>query len=278
VSTIGRQAELARLFDSLVSQKRDDIEVLIVDQSEGQQVSDLIRDYKGTLTLRHIPCQRRGVSVGRNMGWDHAIGEIISFPDDDCWLPPGFLDEIDIRFIRDARLAGLTTNVKTLSRCDRTGGIVNRKNIFGRCIEFALFVRRELIGDLRYDEKLGVGAGTKWGADEGPDLMLRMIDRSLTIEYFPELYIFHPSPENLPLPKLIARTRAYAFGRGYLYRKHEFSKWQIARSLTRSTMGIMVACGTLDWRRALVRAVAVGSTLKAYREAKCDVDCLEKSS
>ena len=58
----------------------------------------------------------------------------------------------------------MTTRVETLSRCDPEAGPVNSQNVFQRAVEFTFFCRRERMGDLRYDELMGVGAGTLWGA------------------------------------------------------------------------------------------------------------------
>ena len=125
------------------------------------------------------------------------------------------------------------------------GGRVNRHNVLHVCVEFAVFFRCSPMGDLRYDERIGLNQGTPWPADEGPDLMLRMLDRGLSIEYFPELCIHHPDPLQLPPQKLWARTLGYSRSRGYLLRKHRYSLFTVAHTLIRSLGGavLMFCCG-----------------------------------
>ncbi|MDX1948202.1 MAG: glycosyltransferase family 2 protein, partial [Pirellulaceae bacterium] len=223
ISTVGRTEDLRRMLTSLEAQSVRDFEVLVVDQSDGDAIARVVREFSERLTIQRLPMTQRGLSRGRNLGWAHARGEILNFPDDDCTWPPDLLARVDA--ILDGRpdLTALTTRVETVSRCDVDGGPVNRRNLFGRAVEFTMFLRRDVVGDLRYDEQMGVGAGTPWGADEGPDLMLRMLARGLTIEYFPDICIYHPDPALQPAERLLSRTMSYSRGRGYLYRKHGYS-------------------------------------------------------
>ncbi len=69
---------------------------------------------------------------------------------------------------------------------------MNRFAIFGQCIEFGIFAVRSQLGALRFDENLGVGCPTPWGADEGPDLLLRLQARGVQSYYDPSFIIMHP--------------------------------------------------------------------------------------
>lgn len=244
ISTIGRAAELRQLLASLAAQSCRDFEVLVVDQSREEAIAGVVAEFAGQMEFRHLPMYERGASRGRNFGWAEAKGDILNFPDDDCTWPPELLERVVACFAARPELAGLVTRVETMGRMDTEGGPVTRQNIFGRCVEFAIFLRRTALGELRFDESMGVGAPTPWGADEGPDLLLRMLERGLSVEYVPELCIFHPDPRQQPPATLLRRTLAYSRGRGYLLRKHRYSLAAVAYALFRSLGGALVMLAT----------------------------------
>lgn len=234
VSTIGRDRELRQLLTSLVAQTCQDFEVIVVDQSQGPLIAAVIAEFRDRLSILHLPVKQRGAARGRNFGWSYARGAVLNFPDDDCTWPPDLLARVKARMSDHPELDALIARVNTMTSDQIEGGRVNRHNVLQLCVEFAAFFRRSRMGDLRFDEQMGPGSGTPWGADEGPDLMLRMLERGLTIEYEPQLCLCHPDPMALPPDKLLARALAYSGGRGYLLRKHRYPWFIVGRSLAQS--------------------------------------------
>ena len=49
-----------------------------------------------------------GLSRARNVGLKAVTGEIIAFPDDDCWYPDGLLQKVVAEFRDQTSLDGLT--------------------------------------------------------------------------------------------------------------------------------------------------------------------------
>ena len=89
---LNRVAELARLLDSLVAQEFKDFEVVFVDQNCDDRIVPVLARYQDVLEIKRVATPtRRGISAGRNDGWHQACGEIVVFPDDDCWYPRWFL-------------------------------------------------------------------------------------------------------------------------------------------------------------------------------------------
>src|SRR5262249_37052881 len=83
--TLGRRpAQLERLLDSLESQPFRSFEIILVDQNPQANLDQIVRSRAARLTLRHVRSDR-GLSLARNVGLRHATGDIIGFPDDDCW-------------------------------------------------------------------------------------------------------------------------------------------------------------------------------------------------
>jgi glycosyltransferase involved in cell wall biosynthesis len=244
VPTIGRPADLQRFIDHLHLQAGKgvdlrEVELLVVDQSGQLETGELLAEQQAPFRIQHLPMAGRGASRARNYGWSFARGEIITFPDDDCHYPPGFLSGVWQQFA-DGQFAAISTSVEHMSRPDTPGGPITRANVLDCCLEAGLFARRERLDDLRYDESMGVGCDSPWNSDEGPDLLLRMLGRGLRIQYCPELQIHHPNPLQTADEKLQERNFKYSRGRGYLLRKHRFSRSQIAKTMIRSLGGCVL--------------------------------------
>jgi hypothetical protein len=128
---------------------------------------------------------------------------------------------------------------------------VNRSNLLRRFVDFTFFARREQFSGLSFDEAIGAGAGTPWGADEGPDLVLRMLARGCRMWYFPEIHILHPSPLAVLDENLLGRSYAYSCARGRLFRTHRYPWYVVANSLGRSLAGCCLNLARLraGWAR-----------------------------
>ena len=198
VCTYGRSRELSELFASVVRQNRTDIELIVVDQNADDRLADIVSKFAGSFPLKHIRNAGRGASLARNVGINHASGELIGFPDDDCRYLDHYLDAVDQVFIEDLTIgciSGFPTKSLDTQLDDywQDGRMdLRTTTVLNRCQEFTVFVRKECLGDLRYNEHLGVGSQTLWGADEAPDLLIRLIETGCRIVYFPHLFVYHP--------------------------------------------------------------------------------------
>ncbi len=244
VPTVGRPADLQRFIDHLQLQAGDglelrELELLVVDQSGKPETGELLARQDTEFTIIHLPMAGRGASRARNFGWSFARGEFITFPDDDCHYPRKFLLRVLEKF-RNPAVDAISTSVEHMSRPETPAATITRNNVLECCLEAGLFARREALGELRYDELMGVGCDSPWNSDEGPDLLLRMIDRGLRIDYCPDLVIHHPNPLQTLDEKLQERNFKYSRGRGYLLRKHRFPLSQIANTLIRSGGGSLL--------------------------------------
>ncbi len=264
VPTIGRVEDLRKLFVTLTEQTFQDFEVVVVDQSGQEGIAGVVREFVERFPIHHERMSVRGASRARNRGLDFAKGEIVTFPDDDCTLPKGHLESVAQFFDSHPEVDAITFRIEKMARNDTQGGRVTRQNIFGRCTEASLTIRRQKLGELRFDEEIGVGAGTPWGADEGPDLMLSMMERGAHLEYVPELFVWHPDPAQEFNAALYRRTWLYSGGRGYLYRKHRFPLAAVLQSLFRSLGGSLLMFMTFRWRRAYYYWLSFLGKLRGY--------------
>ena len=86
-----------------------------------------------------------------------------------------------------------------------------------------MFFRREICERFQYDENMGLGAF--YGAEEGYDLVYRMLREDVKILFDPEIKFYHPqnfvSRSDAGLPR---KVFSYRIGYGYLCKKHHLRK------------------------------------------------------
>ena len=269
ICTLGRRDELGAFFASLLRQGSlaTECQVILVDQNADDRLAPIVADYAGRLSIEHLKQGGTGLSRARNLGLRHALGEIVGFPDDDCEYPPELLTRVDALFARSPWLGGITGH-PTPTRdgppprgWEDVGRVLDRVGVMNRCQEFTIFLRRDAIGGVRFNETLGVGAQTPWGSDEGPDFLIRVIARGSKVAFHPKLFVYHPDKIATMNRKTYARAASYARGRGCFFRLHKYPAAVIAKSVLRPLAGSLVYLARLQPKRsAYYLAVAGGMT------------------
>jgi glycosyltransferase involved in cell wall biosynthesis len=276
VTTLGRVAELERLFEGLMKETCQDFEIIISDQNEDDRLAPLVAKWQAILPAPVIHLKSSGGgSRGRNAGIDRALGEFICFPDDDCVYPPLILDQVIEFFAAHPEFDYLNGRSiwddggDAVSKHSKQAGRITRYRIYSQCIEFAMFFRRARLGALRLDETMGPGAPTPWQADEGPDYLLRLEEHGLRGYYDPSFAIWHPRPIRLYDARDIDRTYRYACGNGYFYRKNNYPGWFFGYQLFRAFGGFLLGLATLRMGRTKLYAARLRGCWRGwnYRRA-----------
>lgn len=247
VATIGRVGELDVLLASIAAFGRRDVEIIIADQNGDDRLEPVVARWRERLQIRHLRLQSRGVCRARNRGAAEARGQWLLFPDDDCWYAPDFLDRFcalaqsrpaDFYCGRAADAEGRTI----MGRFAAEPQPIRRENVWTTLIEWMLFVRRDaFVRTGGFDERLGPGAGTLWGAYEVQDLVLGLLAAGATGAYDPALVGHHPDERAEPLSPAAARKmRLYGAGLGYVMRKHGYGFSDYLPHLMRPLAGIVV--------------------------------------
>ena len=84
IPTFNRGWILKEAIDSVLAQKYNDYELIVVDDGSSDDTSDLLANYTEQITC--IYQKNRGVSAARNAGIRAARGALIAFLDsDDSW-------------------------------------------------------------------------------------------------------------------------------------------------------------------------------------------------
>ncbi len=83
VRTIGRVELLRECLDSLTRCRPRAQEVVVVDQSGGGAVEELVKEFQG-IGARHVPSEERGRGLALNAGLRSASFDVVLVTDDDC--------------------------------------------------------------------------------------------------------------------------------------------------------------------------------------------------
>ncbi|WP_373355208.1 glycosyltransferase family 2 protein [Pseudoroseicyclus sp. CXY001] len=274
VCSIGRTDKLSRLANSLALQSWRDFELVLVDQAEPGVVDQFVADLPFWLTVSRIRTPR-GLSRGRNAGLRVARGAIIALPDDDAWLPNTLVADVIAHFESSPQCAFICGVTR-----DATGNLSNgtflgrqseidRTNVFRSGNSNAIFVRIEAMRAVGgFNESLGVGAGTPFGAGEETDLMLRLLQAGESGLFLPELMVHHdqisPVQQKLNGEAFLQRATTYAQGYGRVLRLHGYSRFFVLWKIFRNIGALILALLRVDIAEARRRWRWVTGIARGY--------------
>jgi len=229
VPTVDRVRETERLFESVAGQDFRELEVILVDQSPGNRYGPLVGRYAQQFPILHLREPRHGVSRARNVAFGYVQGDVVAFPDDDCVYPEGLLTRVAHFFDSHPEWDGLLTRVFDLDadenafeHCgDENSQEVGYAKGYKVCASPGMFLRGGIAGNVAFNEHLGAGAGTPWGAGEETDYLFRCLDAGYRFYYDANVVVRHPNP--LKVQSLGSRLRrgfGYGRGNGYFLATH----------------------------------------------------------
>lgn len=250
VATLGRSAELERLFDSLSAQERRDFEVILVDQNEDNRLERLTqRNWPFPVNWMRTP-DIRGLSRARNIGWKVAQGDLLIFPDDDCWYPPWLLSR-GVDLITSSQLDILTGRAADEQGHDINGRYaqqplkIDRSNVWLSGIEWMMLFRKSALAAVQgFDEAVGVGASSPWQACEGFEILLRALEKGLVCRFDPSFYGHHARFDEIPAKSMRAKGRAYGRGMGHVLRLHGYNYLVAASWVCRPLVRLLLSLAT----------------------------------
>lgn len=241
IATLERTAELASLLESVSRQGRGDLEIILVDQNADERISRLLEGMPQDFHVVHLRLSEKNVSAARNAGLDAARGEIVAFPDDDCWYPEGLLNQIDAWFKSNPEYA-----VLAVGAMDDAGIPSGNRWIQDACdIKSFNALRTTFCSSLffsvpapsravRFDPTVSRGEET--------DFVLRLLATGLRGRFDRTLHVHHPRRDMLSGTVSRARAMSYGAGMGRLVRRHSlYILWTglLAYDLARA---LLVSC------------------------------------
>jgi glycosyltransferase involved in cell wall biosynthesis len=226
IATLGRTTELETLLASLASQEYPELDCIVVDQNPDDRLEELLDRWHDALPIRRLR-SAPGLSRARNIGLLAATGDIVAFPDDDCWYPPALLSQV-ARWLEEHPEFGVLTvgaldqnGVSSGNRWVRDQCEIRPVNVFRTTFSSTIFVRRSAaMQAIRFDETLGVGSGTRYACGEETDYILNLLHDGERGFFDRTLHIGHPKRDMLSGEINDKRAAAYGSGMGHVLRKH----------------------------------------------------------
>jgi glycosyltransferase involved in cell wall biosynthesis len=247
LATIHRTSEPKRFLHALAQQTHRDFELVVVDQNKDDNLQQILAPYQGRFPIQHLHA-KPGLSRARNKGLQHITGDIVAFPDDDCWFSPHLLEQVSVHLSQHPDWNGLTgcsineQGELTTGRWDTQSGFLNRFNVWRRGVSSSIFLHRKVVEKVgSFDPALGIGAGTIWGSGEESDYLLRALGSGFQLYYEPSIQVHHLEPVQGYDAQTIERAARYAPGVGYVLRKHNYPLWFVMYQCLRPFGGAVVS-------------------------------------
>ena len=267
VATVNRVTELERLFASLEGQSYKDFEVLVVDQNADDRLLSVLGRHAG-LRVRYLR-SGKGLSRARNVALPHVMGDIVAFPDDDCWYPDDLLGSVNTWFDSHPGPAGLLTTLRDADghtigpRWPTVPRSCTKEDIGVLAISPNGFLRRQAVQAIGcFNEGIGVGADTMYQSGEEFDYFVRPLALGMEIWYEPSLTVHHPNFHTLE--RMLAKTYTYSMGAGYVIRLHRLSPAYFAERVIRSVGGAVVHLSRGNLRVAYSYLLRTAGYLRGY--------------
>ncbi|HXM57702.1 MAG TPA: glycosyltransferase family A protein [Candidatus Dormibacteraeota bacterium] len=233
ICTRDRPDTIGAALDSVLAQDYPDFEVLVIDQSRGDETAQIVdRARERFPRIRSVRLRTPGLSRAYNAGVREAAADLLAFTDDDVVAPPDWLRSIVNAFASHPGVGLIYGQVLVApeleARENRDGvtpalGIPERRildrehgfRVFGMGANFA--ARRALferVGD--FDEVLGGGGPLQSSQDF--DFVYRVFKSGESTLLEPDVIVYHHgfrSHEEWP-----ATMRSYGIGVGGFCFKH----------------------------------------------------------
>ena len=225
IATTGRTEELKKLFASIANQRNADVELIVVDQNDDRRVVPLIGDLPDGAVVTHLRIAEKNVSLARNAGLDQARGDIVAFPDDDCWYPAGLLEQVDQWFREHKEYTVFSVGavddqgVSSGNRWIQDSCDITPFNSLRTTFCSSLFIANvPACSVVRFDENVNRGEET--------DFILRLLATGLRGRFERRLHVHHPRRDMLSGTVSRERAHSYGAGMGRLVRRHSlFLLW-----------------------------------------------------
>ncbi len=224
-----RRDEVEELFNSLLEQRFQDFEVVIVEDGSPEKCEDLVMSYADRIDIQYFYKQNSGPGLSRNYGIERAKGEYIVLFDSDCLIPANYFEEVE-KFLAqnsldcwggpdDAHPSFSDTQKAinyTMTSFITTGGIRGKKKQVDKFQprSFNMGFRKVI-----YDK---IGGFTTLHPGEDPDLSYRMMDAGFTTGLIPDAKVFHK--RRIDFGKFWTQVYKFGFVRNVLMKWHPHTK------------------------------------------------------
>lgn len=271
VVTRNRPELLRRLIESLQHQSFKNMEVVIVDQSDFKQhekVCELVQAFARDLSIRLIEDSGRGLSHGRNLGLRMVQGEIIGFPDDDCWYGDELVQQVVAWFQANRDYDFLAAPFTEPGVLNAMFPAVERDiaywrgGVVGVC-SVGLFFRQQIVRGRSLFFAENLGAGRELMCSEETDFVFRCVRGGSRGRFVPSITVLHPIKADLREPGRILRVDK---ARSYVFYKNR----TVPEAVVRLVVGFLIitvrAVGSKEARERL--AARIDGVMASARDSR----------
>jgi GT2 family glycosyltransferase len=237
IPTIGRTELLLRCLTSILATDPLPAEIVVADQSHGDEVRAAVAGLDGPATVRVVAIDGRGIAKATNDGIRAAGFPSVLVTHDDCTVATDWVGR-GSQLLSEQPGAIFTGQVLPPERAEYVPSTIVSDVAHDYTDEVsagALYPanmavsRDELVGFGGFDERDGLRL-----AAEDCDLCYRWLRDGRTLRFEPSLVVWH---HDWRTPEQLVRTHAvYARGTGAFYAKHLWERDRYAASLLRSSL------------------------------------------
>jgi GT2 family glycosyltransferase len=218
IPTIGRTDQLARTLRSLAACSQPAEEIVVVDQSEGAAIADLVDAFAGA-GARRVACPGRGIGLALNVGLRAARNDRVAVTHDDCTVAEDWVTTVraQLTSVPGGIVTGAVLPVGDPAAVPSTIDDPTPRDYTGTVQDGALFCnnmafsRSAVLAIGGFDERLNPAA-------EDNDLCYRWLRSGAPFRYRPEMRVWH---HDWRTPEQMRRLwRGYGRGQGLFYAKH----------------------------------------------------------
>lgn len=242
---------LAKLKSSLEEQTYRNFEWIIVNQKDHPE-------FKG------------GLSKARNFGIEQATGDVLGFPDDDVWYGADLLRVVAAMLVKP-EVDGVSFRVVDEKGNCSAGWMssgkkdVSRRNVWHTAVSASLFIKRSIVGSVRFDGGLGVGSGTRFGSGEESDFVLRLIENGAKIIYDGSKCVYHPMSAG---KTSVLKGWLYGNGYGFVLRRHHYPVWRLVWAMCVQFARTMQSILQLRFKKAAYHIAMAAGRFAGYFTSK----------
>jgi glycosyltransferase involved in cell wall biosynthesis len=196
--------------------------LIVIDQNVDGKIDSIIETYKDRVSLEHVKVNFNGVARAKDYGIQFAVGDIISFPDDDCVYEADVLEKVANEFERQPEIGILVAGSYDFTKTAFSIGVnspapryFSQFNMMG--VEFTQFFCMTRIGRNEFYLDHDFGINSKYCGAEGPELLYRLLRAKHKAFYTPAIKIYHANKDAFPVGG--ERMFKYSSGTGAWIRK-----------------------------------------------------------
>lgn len=149
ICTRNRGELIVDTLETVLANPYPNFELLVIDQSTDEVTKNAVKHFSSDDRLRYIYTDTQGTGVSRYLGLVEATGEYVLYTDDDCTVPPDWVDVITKIFENSPKTAVIFSNVIPGQHDAERGVIPNH-----------IYDQEQTITSLvKYYKSIGMGAG-----------------------------------------------------------------------------------------------------------------------